>query len=275
MAQAAFMQLLVDVLHRRVVVGQHRHRLPAQQDIGKDVEDGLSLASPWRPLDHANLRTERLLHCHQLTLVQPERIDQPLARRQRAVAPHAIRLQGGVGSGRQPCQLAHDIGGDVAVSLRLRTLLTSIGHSREILKDWRLFHRSRHRKGDAVHLEDVGFAAAWIMHDSIPLGVDRRLGDRRDDRAAGLCQQTLAQFAGWGNTAVAEWARIAFLGGKIARQLQRFVLIAPVDSPVADLRGSVFVPNLDRYHRSLVSAVTTSSSPSRRISSSFIFSIRK
>ncbi|MCY1352811.1 hypothetical protein D9M69_391310 [compost metagenome] len=128
MAQATFLQLLVDVFHRCIVVGQHCNRLSTQQDIGEDVEDGLGLAGPRWALDHANLRAEGLLDRRELALVQSERIDQPLARRQRAVVPRTIGVQGGVGTGGQFCQLAHDIRGDLTVSLRLGLILPGIRH---------------------------------------------------------------------------------------------------------------------------------------------------
>jgi len=93
--------------------------LSAQQDIGEDVQDGLGLAGPRRALDHADLRAEGLLDRRKLAFVQPERIDQTLVQRARAVAPLAVGLQGGVGTGGQFFQLAHDIGSDFMVPLRL------------------------------------------------------------------------------------------------------------------------------------------------------------
>ncbi|MCY1543356.1 hypothetical protein D9M68_791720 [compost metagenome] len=89
------------------------------------------------------------------------------------------------------------------------------------------------------------------MHDGVSLAVDCGFGNGLDYRAAGLGQQHLTQLAGRRNSAVTERARVGFLGGVVTGQLQGFVLVAPVNRPVANLCGLVLATHLNRNHTSL------------------------
>ncbi len=183
-AQAAFLQLFVDIFHFCIVIGQHSHRLSAQQDIGEDVEDGLGLAGSRWAFDHADLRAERTLDGLVLAFVQPERINEPLTWGDRAVVPGAIGLQGSAGDGWQFSKLSHDIAGYVTISLRLRLSVSGTRNLHEITEDRRVLERGCSDEDDAIHPVDIRPAGARIVHYGISLAVDHRFVDRFDDRAA-------------------------------------------------------------------------------------------
>ncbi|MNM90664.1 hypothetical protein D3C81_1029330 [compost metagenome] len=192
------------------------------------------------------MRAERPLDGLKLTLVQPEWIDEPLPRRQSAVAPGTVGLQGCASDGRQFFELAHHIVGNFTIILRLGVMLSRVRHGSEIAEDRRVLHRCRSGKADAVHLVDIGLFTVRVVHNGIALTVNRSAGDGLG--AAALVQQGIAQLAGGRNQAITERAGVFFPGGVVTGQLQQCVFVAPANRPVADLCGFVLTIHLNRSH---------------------------
>ena len=73
-AQPLTLELLGDILHRRIIIRYDEDGLPCYEKVRDYIEDRLRLPCTWRPLDDTYLMGQRMLHSLLLTSIAPEGI---------------------------------------------------------------------------------------------------------------------------------------------------------------------------------------------------------